>query len=107
MIEWQRLLDDDPNESNARERLARAYVKKQQYGPAVQHYSMLSQVRQSSPEVFFALGESQVLLAASLDDPRDRADLVAAARESFQRVLELDPKHAEAKAYLERLKAAK
>jgi tetratricopeptide (TPR) repeat protein len=103
MIEWQRLLDDDPNESNARERLARAYVAKKQYGNAVQHYSMLAQVRQASPEVFFALGESQVLLAASLDDPRDRADLVAAARESFQRVLELDPKHAEAKAYLERL----
>jgi hypothetical protein len=64
---------------------------------------MLAQVRQASPEVFFALGESQVLLAASLDDPRDRADLVAAAQESFQRVLELDPKNSDAKAYLERL----
>jgi hypothetical protein len=68
---------------------------------------MLSQVRQASPEVFFALGESQVLLAASLDDPNDRADLVAAARESFQRVLELDPANADAKSYLERLKAKK
>lgn len=105
MVEWQRLLDDDPNESNARERLARAYVGKKQYGEAVQHYLMLSQVRQASPDVFFALGESQVLLAATLDDPRDRASLVAAARESFQRVLELDPKNSDAKSYLERLKA--
>jgi cytochrome c-type biogenesis protein CcmH/NrfG len=101
--EWQRILEDDPNESEARERLARAYFQKKQYADAVREYSTLSQVRQGSPDVFLALGESQILLASSLTDPDDRAHLMESAEESFRRVLELDPANEEAKSYLARL----
>ncbi len=105
MKEWQKLLDDDPNESQARERLARAYFRMEQYEDAVREYTLLSQVRQSSPEVFFALGEAQVMLAASLPDSDDKIRLRDLAIQSFQRVVELDPKNAQARQYLDRLKS--
>jgi len=105
MEEWKKLLDDDPNESGARERLARAYYQRKQYADAVREYSMLSQVRQDSPEVFMALGESQVMLAASLEDPADKKQLKDLAVQSFQRTLELDPKNVQARKYLDRLSA--
>jgi tetratricopeptide (TPR) repeat protein len=101
--EWQTLLEDDPNESRARERLARAYFLGEQYRNAVEQYTLLSEVRQSSPEVFLALGESEVMLASGIDDADQRASLLNGAKEAFQRTLELDPKNAQAKKYLERL----
>lgn len=103
MEEWKKILEDDPNESAARERLARAYFQKKQYADAVREYSMLSQVRQGSPEVFMALGESQVMLAASLDDPGDKKQLKDLAVQAFQRTLELDPNNVQARKYLDRL----
>lgn len=104
MKEWQTLLDQDPNESLAREKLARAYYQAEQYEDAVREYSMLSQVRQSSPEVFFALGEAQVMLAASLKDSDDQKQLRDLAIQAFERTLELDPANAQARKYLDRLK---
>ncbi len=101
--EWQRLLDDDPNESAARERLARTYFQQKQYADAVQEYSTLSQVRQSSPEVFFALGEAQIMLAATLADPDDKNQLKNLAVQAFQRTLELDPSNEQARRYIDRL----
>ncbi len=103
--EWQRLLDDDPNESAARERLARTYFQQKHYADAVREYSMLSQVRQSSPEVFFALGEAQIMLAAALTDSGERNQLKDLAVQSFQRTLELDPSNVQAHRYLDRLSA--
>ncbi len=103
MKEWQTLLDQDPNESQARERLARAYYRTERYEDAVREYSTLSQVRQSSPEVFFALGEAQIMLAASLKDPDDKNQLRDLAVQAFQRTLDLDPKNAQARKYLDRL----
>ncbi|MBI3811996.1 MAG: tetratricopeptide repeat protein [Nitrospirae bacterium] len=105
MKEWQTLLDQDPNESQARERLARAYYRTEQYDEAVREYSTLSQVRQSSPEVFFALGEAQIMLAASLADSDDKNQLRNLAIQAFQRTLELDPANAQARKYLDRLKS--
>jgi tetratricopeptide (TPR) repeat protein len=99
--EWRRILDDDPNESAARERLARTYFEQQQYEDAVREYSTLSQVRQGAPEVFFALGEAQVMLAASLTDSDDKHQLKDLALQAFQRTLELDPNHARARRYLD------
>jgi tetratricopeptide (TPR) repeat protein len=103
--EWRTLLDDDPNESRARERLARAYFLGEQYKDAVEQYTLLSEVRQSSPEVFLALGESEIMLATQIDDPDRRASLLKGAKEAFQRTIELDPKNAQAKKYLEDLKS--
>jgi cytochrome c-type biogenesis protein CcmH/NrfG len=103
MKEWRTLLDQDPNESQARERLARAYYKMGQYGDAVREYSSLSQVRQSSPDVFFFLGEAQIMLAASLTDSDDQNQLKDLAIQAFQRTLELDPGNAQARKYLDRL----
>ncbi len=104
MKEWQTLLDQDPNESQARERLARAYYRTERYDEAVREYSTLSQVRQSSPEVFFALGEAQVMLAASIVDSDDKNQLKDLAVQAFERTLELDPANAQARKYLDRLK---
>ena len=101
MKEWQTLLDEDPNESQARERLARAYYRTERYDDAVREYSTLSQVRQSSPEVFLALGEAQIMMAASLADPDDRNQLRNLAVQAFQRTLELDPGNEQARKYLE------
>ncbi|MBI3802145.1 MAG: tetratricopeptide repeat protein [Nitrospirae bacterium] len=105
--QWQKLVEDDPNESAAREKLARVYFLGERYLDAVREYTMLSQVRQSSPQVFFSLGEAQVLLAANLDDPEERQQLIAMAMESFQRTLELDPKNTQARKYLDRLASEK
>lgn len=101
--QWKKLLDDDPNESQARERLARYYLNNGQYADAVDEYTMLSEVRQSSPETFLALGEAQILLAATLTDANDRRQLKNAATESFQRVLELEPSNGQARGYLDKL----
>ena len=103
--EWQRLLDDDPNESAARERLARTYFQQKQYADAVQEYSTLSEIRQSSPEVFFALGEAQIMLAATLADPDDKNHLKDLAVQALQRTLELDPSNEQAHKYLDRLRS--
>ncbi len=105
MQEWQTLLDQDPNESQARERLAQAFYRTELYEEAVREYSTLSQVRQSSPEVYFALGESQIMLAASLTDSDDKAHFKDLAVQAFQRTLELDPGHAQARKYLTLLKS--
>lgn len=103
--QWQTLIEEDPNESKAREKLARVYFLSERYLDAVREYATLSQVRQSSPEIFFSLGESQILLAASLSDQKERQQLMAMAREAFQRTLELDPKNLQARKYLDRLKS--
>lgn len=105
--QWQTLVEEDPNESKARERLARLYFLAGEYLDAVREYATLSQVRQSSPEVFLALGEAQIMLASTLADPDDRRQLTAGAMEAFQRTLELDPKNAPARKYLDRLKTRK
>ncbi|TAK09486.1 MAG: tetratricopeptide repeat protein [Candidatus Manganitrophaceae bacterium] len=105
--QWQTLIDEDPNESKAREKLARVYFLSERYLDAVREYATLSQVRQSSPEVFFALGESQILLAASLSDPKERQELMAMAAQAFQRTVELDPKNVQARKYLDRLNSEK
>jgi len=101
--QWKQLLEDDPNESQARERLARYYLNTGHYGDAVDEYSMLSEVRQESPEVFLALGEAQVLLASTLTDRSEQRELKNAAVEAFQRVLELEPTNAQARRYLDQL----
>ena len=104
MKQWQAILEDDPNESDAREQLARTYFQRKQYADAVREYSMLSLVRQESPAVFMALGESQIMLAESMKDPDDKEQLKDLAVQAFQRVLELDPKNEQARRYLDRLK---
>lgn len=103
--QWEKLVEDDPNESAAREKLARVYFLGERYLDAVREYTMLSQVKQSSPQVFFSLGEAQVLLAANLSDPAERRQLMAMAIDAFQRTVELDPKNAQARKYLDRLNA--
>jgi tetratricopeptide (TPR) repeat protein len=105
--QWRTLIDEDPNESGARERLARLYFLAERYLDAVREYSTLTQVKQNSPEIFFALGESQVMLAATLQDPDDRDQLKKMASEAFQRTLELDPRNAKARKYLARLDSPK
>ena len=101
--QWQELLDEDPNESRARERLARIYYQGGQYRDAVREYSILSQVKQDSPEVFLALGESQIMLSSTLTDPAERNQLKNLAVEAFQRTLKLDPSNGQAHRYLDRL----
>jgi tetratricopeptide (TPR) repeat protein len=105
--QWQAMVEADPNESRAREKLARIYFLGGEYLDAAREYATLSQVRQSSPDIFLALGESQVLLAASLSDPKERQQLIAMAIEAFQRTIELDPKNVQARKYLDRLTAEK
>jgi tetratricopeptide (TPR) repeat protein len=101
--QWKKLLEDDPNESQARERLARYYLTAGQYADAVEEYTTLSEVRQSSPEAFLALGEAQILLAATLTDPNEQRALKEAATEAFQRTLELAPSNVQARHYLDQL----
>jgi tetratricopeptide (TPR) repeat protein len=101
--QWKQLLEDDPNESQARERLARYYMSAGQYAEAVNEYTMLSEVRQASPEVFLALGEAQVLLASTLPNVAEQRQLKDAAVEAFQRVIELDPSNTQARRYLDQL----
>ena len=103
--EWEKILEDDPNETVARERLARFYYKTEKFADAVREYGMLSQLRQSSPEVYLALGESQIMWAAALEDSGERAQLLDEAAESFQHVLKFDPKNEEAGRYLDRLRS--
>lgn len=105
--QWQTLIEEDPNESGARERLARLYFLAERYLDAVREYSTLTQVKQNSPEIFFALGESQVMLAATLNNADDRNQLKRMASEAFQRTIELDPKNDQARKYLTRLNAQK
>ncbi|MDC4227265.1 MAG: tetratricopeptide repeat protein [Candidatus Manganitrophus sp.] len=101
--QWQSMVEADPNESRAREKLARVYFLGGEYLDAAKEYATLSQVKQSSPDIFLALGESQVLLAANLSDPKERQQLIAMAIQAFQRTIELDPKNAQARKYLDRL----
>ncbi|HXN07267.1 MAG TPA: tetratricopeptide repeat protein [Nitrospiria bacterium] len=103
--EWKALLDADPNESKIREKLAGVYFKRKQYLEAVQEYSMLSQINQSNPAVYFRLGEAEVLLAAESDDPEEREHYKKGAIEAFQHTLMFDPKNQKAAAYLKKLKA--
>ncbi len=103
--QWKMMLEADPNESDARERLAKLYFRAKLYMDAVKEYVTLSKVRLDDPELYFALGEAQILLAAELSNAEDRATLKMRARESFERVLELDPKNKAAQDYLNRLKA--
>ncbi len=102
--QWKMMVDEDPNESAARERLANLYFRAGFYIDAVREYATLSLVRLDSPEVFFALGEAQFLLAAELQSQEDRNTLLKMTRESFERVVELQPDNKEAKKYLDRLK---
>ncbi len=102
--QWKMMIDSDPNESAARERLAQLYFRAGFYIDAVREYATLSLVRLDSPNIFFALGEAQFLLAAELQSQEDRNTLLKMTRESFERVLELQPDNKEAKKYLDRLK---
>jgi len=101
--QWQELLDEDPNESRARERLARIYYQGGQYRDAIEEYSILSQVKQESPEVFLALGESEIMLASTLTDPAERNQMKNLAVDAFKRTVELDPSNVQAHRYLDRL----
>lgn len=105
--QWQAMVEADPNESRAREKLARVYFLGGEYLDATREYATLSQVKQGSPDIFLALGESQLLLAASLSDPNERRQLIAMAIQAFQRTVELDPKNAQARKYLDRLNSEK
>lgn len=105
--QWQAMIEADPNESRAREKLARVYFLGGEYLDAAREYATLSQVKQSSPDIFLALGESQVLLAANLSNPKERQQLIAMAIQAFQRTIELDPKNAQARKYLDRLNSEK
>ena len=102
--EWKKMLEDDPNESGAREQLARAYFLGEQYEDAAEQYYMLSLVRQESPGVFFALGESEILWAATTKDAEKKKELLEEAQGAFQQTLDLDPKNERARKYLEVLK---
>ncbi|HET6464832.1 MAG TPA: hypothetical protein VFH55_04390, partial [Nitrospiria bacterium] len=53
--------------------------------------------------VFLALGESQIMLAESLENPDDKKQLKDLAVQSFRHTLELDPKNGQARKYLDRL----
>jgi tetratricopeptide (TPR) repeat protein len=105
--QWQTLIEEDPNESGARERLARLYFLAERYVDAVREYATLTQVKQHSPEIFFALGESSILAAANLNDPQDRDQLKKMASDAFQRTIELDPKNTAARKYLAQLNSPK
>lgn len=102
--QWKMMIDADPNESAARKRLAQLYFRAGFYIDAVREYATLSLVKLDSPKVFFALGEAQFLLAAELQSQKDRNTLLKMTRESFERVLELQPDNQDAKKYLDRLK---
>ena len=106
IAQWKALLEDDPNESRAREQLARAYFIGKQYRDAAEQYQMLSLVREQSPEVFLALGESEILLASESEDREEKLGLMQEARTAFTRTLELDPHNTLAKKYLDRLQSA-
>lgn len=101
--QFKALLEQDPNESGARQRLARLYFLGEMYRQAVEEYATLSQVKQESPEVFFALGESTVMFAATLTDPVKRDQAKAFAADAFQRTVDLDPKNDRARRYLAQL----
>ncbi|MFQ5596558.1 MAG: tetratricopeptide repeat protein [Nitrospiria bacterium] len=103
--QWKLMIETDPNESDARERLANLYFRAKLYMDAVREYATLSLVRLEDPKIFFALGEAQILLASELTNQKDRDTLKMRARESFSRVLELEPNHKAAKRYLKRLKS--
>ncbi|HSG04781.1 MAG TPA: tetratricopeptide repeat protein, partial [Nitrospiria bacterium] len=102
--EWKKILENDPNDLRAREKLADIYFKGEQYGDAVREYSLLSKLLPNDPKVYLALGESQVMLAATVGSSEGRAQLLAGAAESFQHALDFDPENESAKAYLDRLK---
>ncbi|MBI3605098.1 MAG: tetratricopeptide repeat protein, partial [Nitrospirae bacterium] len=72
--EWKYLLDADPNESKIREKLAWAYYEREAYRDAAREFSLLAQINQNSPDVYFMLGQAEVLLAAqsTSQDERDR-----------------------------------
>lgn len=95
--ERQRILEEDPNETAARERLARPLSEKQRDEDAEREYSTLAQVRQASPEVFLALGKAQVMLATSLTDSGEKRQRRNPAIENFERTLQLDPGNAQAR----------
>ncbi|MHB8481961.1 MAG: tetratricopeptide repeat protein [Nitrospiria bacterium] len=101
--EWKFLLDADPNESKIRERLAWVYYRRGQYRDAVREYSMLSEVNQNSPEIYFILGKSEILLAAQTSDPDERKQLKNSAIEAFQHTVTFDPSNRAARDYLNRL----
>lgn len=102
--QYRMMLEEDPNEHAARERLAKLYFRAGFYGDAVREYATLSLVKLESVRIFLALGQSQVLLAAQLDDDEHRKILRKRARESFERVLELTPDNEMAKEHLAQLK---
>ena len=101
--EWNFLLDADPNESKIRERLAWVFYQRGQYRDAVREYSMLSQINQNSPEIYFILGKSEVLLGAQTNDSDEQRQLKKSAIEAFQHAVNFDPSNKEARDYLNRL----
>lgn len=101
--EWKSILKSDPNDLRAREKLARTYFRGEQYADAVNEFSLLSRLLPNDPKVYLGLGEAQVMLASTVGNPGDRAQLMADAAESFQHTLDFDPDNEAAKAYLTRL----
>ena len=104
--EWKFLLDADPNESKIRQKLASIYYRRGQYRDAVREYSMLSEVNQNSPEIYFILGKSEVLLAAQTSDPDERKQLKNSAIEAFQHTITFDPSNKTARGYLNQLNSS-
>ena len=103
--QWKTILEDDPNEIQARERLANVYFQGGQYQAASEEYSMLSRLQPLSADVFLSLGESLILWASKTEDPSDVAHIRNSAVQAFQQTLEIDPKNEKARAYLEKLHA--
>lgn len=104
--QWKKVIEENPNAAGARERLARLYFTAGRYMDAAEEYSTLSQMKPSSPEVFFSLGETHMKLVETLKDPDERNRFKEMAADAFQWTLQLDPKNAKARKYLARLNAA-
>jgi Tfp pilus assembly protein PilF len=105
--QWKKVIEEDPNAMETRERLARLYFNAKRYRNAAEEYSTLSQMRPNSPEIFFALGESQMRLVETLTDPDERDHFKGLAADAFRWTLELNPKHPQAGKYLARLNSEK
>jgi tetratricopeptide (TPR) repeat protein len=103
MKEWKYLLDADPNESKIREKVAWVYYQREAYRDAVREFSLLAQINQNSPDVYFMLGQAQVLLAAQSTSLDERDRLKKEAIESFRRTIDLDPDNLSAQNYLKKL----
>ncbi|MBI3606201.1 MAG: hypothetical protein HY202_09295, partial [Nitrospirae bacterium] len=66
-------------------------------------FSLLAQINQNSPDVYFMLGQAEVLLAAQSTSQDERDRLKKGAIEAFRRTIDLDPDNLSAQNYLNKL----